>query len=563
MLLAALATDYDGTLAHDGRIEGATIDALIQLRDSGRRVIIVTGRELPDLERVFPECTAVSDAIVAENGALLYLPATREERALGPPPPPAFVEALRRRAVSPLSVGRSIVATWEPEEHKVLEAIAELGIEWQIIFNKGAVMCLPPGVNKASGVAAAAAALELSVLNIVGVGDAENDHAFLSTCGVAVAVANALDMVKAGADLVTKGARGAGVEELIVRMIEDEAKLVAIAPRNCVELGHRPDGEPVHVSRLDAVLVAGSSGAGKSMLATALMERLVEGGRQLCVVDPEGDYEAFTPATTIGGVERAPTEDEALALLRQPQVNAVINLLGIALHDRPGFFASLAGHLEAMRAKVGRPHWLVLDEAHHLVPADAPEFAHDWRGTLALTVEPGGIATHVLAAMTAVVAVGPAAREIVGKFCDIAGRQLPRVPRAPPGDDQVWYWRTEVAAVEVLTVAPPRQEHLRHLRKYAHGELGEDKSFYFRGPEGRLNLRAQNLALFAQIADGVDDETWLYHLRRHDYSRWIADKIGDDDAAHAIAAVESDPKLDAARSRALVHEALQARYAGT
>jgi hydroxymethylpyrimidine pyrophosphatase-like HAD family hydrolase len=142
VLLAALATDYDGTLAHDGRTDAATIDALIQLRDSGRRVIIVTGRELPDLERVFPECMAVSDAIVAENGALLYLPATREERVLAPAPPPEFVEALRRAQVSPLSVGRSIVATWEPEEHKVLEVIAELGLEWQIIFNKGAVMCL-------------------------------------------------------------------------------------------------------------------------------------------------------------------------------------------------------------------------------------------------------------------------------------------------------------------------------------------------------------------------------------------------------------------------------------
>jgi hypothetical protein len=244
-------------------------------------------------------------------------------------------------------------------------------------------------------------------------------------------------------------------------------------------------------------------------------------------------------------------------------VNAVVNLLGVPLHDRPGFFASLAGHLDAMRARLARPHWLVLDEAHHLVPASAPEFAHDWRGSLSLTVEPAGIATHVLAAMTALVAVGPKAREIVESFCELVGGQRPTIPKAPPGDDHVWYWQPHAAAIEVLTVAPPRQEHLRHLRKYAHGELGEDKSFYFRGPKGRLNLRAQNLALFAQIADGIDDETWLYHLRRHDYSRWIADKIGDADAAQVIAAIESDPKLDAARSRTLVHDELKARYAGT
>jgi hypothetical protein len=39
------------------------------------------------------------------------------------------------------------------------------------------------------------------------------------------------------------------------------------------------------------------------------------------------------------------------------------------------------------------------------------------------------------------------------------------------------------------------------------------ESRYFRGPEGRLNLRAKNLALFLQIAEGIDDSTWLHHLR--------------------------------------------------
>src|SRR6266446_10126510 len=57
----------------------------------------------------------------------------------------------------------------------------------------------------------------------------------------------------------------------------------------------------------------------------------------------------------------------------------------------------------------------------------------------------------------------------------------------------------------------PHAQRLRHSRKYAEGELGEDKSFYFRGQEGSLNLRAQNLVLFLQIAEGVDDGTWLYH----------------------------------------------------
>jgi hypothetical protein len=153
MLLAAFAFDYDGTIAHDGRVDDDTVAALKRLKASGRRLLLVTGRQLPDLQRVF---TAVDlfDIVVAENGALLFLPALGEERPLAAPPPPDFLAALARRGVA-ASVGRCIVATWEPNETKVLDAIRELGLEWQIIFNKGAVMCLPAGVNKASGLGAA------------------------------------------------------------------------------------------------------------------------------------------------------------------------------------------------------------------------------------------------------------------------------------------------------------------------------------------------------------------------------------------------------------------------
>jgi hydroxymethylpyrimidine pyrophosphatase-like HAD family hydrolase len=139
---------------------------------------------------------------VADNGSLLYFPELREERLVAAAPPPELVAALSNRSVEPLSVGRGIIATWEPNETIVLECIHELGLEWQIIFNKGAVMVLPPGVNKATGLAAALDALEVSPLNVLAIGDAENDHAFLTASGCAVAVANALDAVKDTADVV-------------------------------------------------------------------------------------------------------------------------------------------------------------------------------------------------------------------------------------------------------------------------------------------------------------------------------------------------------------------------
>src|SRR3954463_3377423 len=186
-----LAADYDGTLAHHGRIEDATWEALGRLRDSGRKVIMVTGRQLEDVLALLPD-PAQFARIVAENGAVLYEPATKDIRLLAEPPPGRFVEELRARGIARIAAGRVIVASWEPHQVTVLEAIRDLGLELQVIFNKGAVMVLPTGVNKATGLCAALAALGLSPHNTVGVGDAENDHALILACECGVAVGNAL-----------------------------------------------------------------------------------------------------------------------------------------------------------------------------------------------------------------------------------------------------------------------------------------------------------------------------------------------------------------------------------
>lgn len=218
MYIICLATEYDGTIAHNGVVDDSTLRALIDFKRSGRKLVLVTGRELPDLSRCFSRLD-LFDRVVAENGALLYTPASKKEQPLAPEPPESFIERLRAAGVAPLSVGRSIVATWEPHEKIVLEAIRDLGLELQIVFNKGAVMVLPANVNKASGLKAALDDLGLSAHNVVAVGDAENDHAFLQASGFAVAVANALPAIKNEADLVTRGARGAGVSELIESLL--------------------------------------------------------------------------------------------------------------------------------------------------------------------------------------------------------------------------------------------------------------------------------------------------------------------------------------------------------
>lgn len=356
MRFLALAADYDGTLATNGQVNEATLAALKRLRESGRKLLLVSGRHLDDLCSVFPHVD-LFDYVVAENGAVLYIPATKEEQILGDRPPDAFIQALRVQNVEPLGVGKVIVSTWEPHETTVLQAIRDLGLELQVIFNKGAVMVLPSGVNKASGLSAALAKLELSPHNVVAVGDAENDHAMLSLCEVSVAVANALPMVKERVDWVTQGSRGEGVTELIDRLIASDLQDMAIE-RHKIVMGVSNDGQEVYLHPYGtSVLLAGTSGGGKSTLATGVLE-----------------------------------------------------------------------------------------------------------------------------------------------------------------------------------------------------------CFYFRGADGKLNLKAQNLTMFVQLADGVDEDTWQYHLEQQDYSHWLQEAIKDDELAAEVADIEKQSNLSTHESRDRVKAAILQRY---
>lgn len=226
MRFVALATDYDGTIAHHGEVAPETLEALRRVRESGRKLVLVTGRKLEDLLEAFPEAH-VFDRIVAENGGLLYRTETLEQVLLARPADERLAEDLRARGADPISVGATIVATREPHQEAALEAIQALGLELQVVFNKGAVMILPSGVNKASGLTAALIELGLSHHDVAGIGDAENDHAFLDLCELGAATANALPALKQTADHVTAAEDGAGVREFIGELLEDDLQRIA------------------------------------------------------------------------------------------------------------------------------------------------------------------------------------------------------------------------------------------------------------------------------------------------------------------------------------------------
>lgn len=569
MRFHALATDYDGTIAHNGKVDDATIAALERLKKSGRKLILVTGRELPDLLTVFDRMDLFQLAVM-ENGAMIYNPATKEKRVLAEPPPPKFAEKLRERGVWPLSVGEVIVATFEPHDKTVFDTIREFGLELQVIFNKGAVMVLPSGVNKATGLVAALAELRLSPHNAVGVGDAENDHAFLKVCECSAAVANALPAVKDTADFVTQGERGEGVAELIDELIASDLSHLKTLARHRIVIGTREnnDKEEVGIDPAGAgVMICGTSGSGKSTLTIAVLERLADAGYQVLVVDPEGDYTNANFVTHVGNPTHAPLLEDVAESLKDPRRSIVVNLLGVPLADRPGFFTQLMPHILAEKAKSGRPHWLVIDETHHLIPAseeaaDVASLLPD-RGLMFVTVHADSVNTAALANIGTLVVIGGHPSETVKKFCSSVGESVPKCPKIegdklPAGDALVW--QRGIAEAVLIHTKPPRTERRRHLRKYAAGNLGPDRSFYFRGPHEKLNLKAQNLVTFLQMADGVDDETWEFHRTNGDFSKWVREEIKDKQLADELSEIEADKKAEPKDTRAAVRAVIEARY---
>ena len=219
MSYRALATDFDGTIATEGKVSQTTYSALQRWQQLGRSLILVTGRQLDDLYNVFPQAKTF-DCIVAENGALLSFPTIKEEKLLGDPPPESLVKALQQRQVKPLSVGRGIVSTEVPHDVTVLEVIKELNLAWQISYNKGAVMLLPNGVDKDLGLRKALEKMNLSPNEVVAVGDGENDLPLLQLCGLSVSVNNALPMLKDASDWIMTKDCGNGVVELIDRLLQ-------------------------------------------------------------------------------------------------------------------------------------------------------------------------------------------------------------------------------------------------------------------------------------------------------------------------------------------------------
>ncbi len=221
-------------------------------------------------------------------------------------------------------------------------------------------------------------------------------------------------------------------------------------------------------------------------MATRIVESLIEQKYQFCLIDPEGDYEKFEGAVVFGGPQSPPPRDEVLRLLDNPMANAVVCMTGMKIADRPPFFLNLMSELLQGRGNTGHPHWIVLDEAHHLMPADwepaVSLLPETLRNTILITVHPELLSPRLLERVQFLLAVGSNARENLAMFAKAVGTEPPECPRSPEAPGELLFWKRDSGKPPVVVKAyPSKTERHRHRRKYVEGELSPERSFYFQG----------------------------------------------------------------------------------
>ena len=497
----AVALDYDGTLA-GGQVAPATLAALTEARARGIRVILVTGRIMSELRAVFPEVDEHIDAVVAENGALLVTHGGA--RLLAAPVGRAVSAALTGRGVVHRS-GRALIAGAAADEPAALEVVRELGLDCQLIRNRGELMILPAGVTKATGLLEALRELGLSPHNAIGVGDAENDHTLLDACEVGVAVANAVDALRARADMILARPDGEGVADLLQGpLLSGRAHLHP--HRWWVTLGTDDDGEPVTLpgSQLN-IAVCGGTGKGKSYLSGLICEQLIRLGYSLVVLDPEGDHHGLGELRDViitGGHEgRLADPAEVVRLLRNGRTSVVTDLSHLDTPARAAYATDLASEVEAHRAATGVPQWVVVDEAHVPIGRDVTArrmLNPPAKGYLLVTWQPAELSADALLALDAIITLGsarPESRfiEITAAVADMPRAEIARLLSGPDGR-AVLAWRQRPGQAVAFTLGLRTTPHLRHAHKYGWAGVEPARRFYFKtGPDTATGAVAANL----------------------------------------------------------------------
>lgn len=555
----AVGVDYDGTLTEGARPAPAVLAAIARARADGIAVVLVTGRIRAELLADFADVADHFDALVVENGAEIDIGGRRITTA--PPVGPALSGALAARGIRHRR-GSLIIAASGSDEHAIVDEVASAGLECQLVHNRGELMILPAGVNKGLGFASALAELGISPHDAVAVGDAENDHSLLAAAELGVAVGNAVASLRSVADVVLEQADGDGVATLLDDLA-GAGVLWRRRRRPQIVLGHDAVGEAVCVAAHPGnILVTGGSGDGKSYVAGLIAEQLVDLAYSVLVVDPEGDHvglDTLRPVVVLGDDAPPPPAGVVADLMERSDACVVVDLSQLAPPERERYLAALPATIEAGRREHGRPHWVIVDEAHHGFVDGASIVDLASSGYCLVTWRPQDLPNSTVAAIDVVVALttpnpDPAVVDITAAVAGEPRAAIAELLTQPTGG-LVVVRRDRQRGPRRARVAARRTSHFRHEHKYDVEGTSVQRGFWFRDDHDRPTGRvARSLHELAVELAGCPAGVIRHHAPLGDISRWIESVFHDRRLALVVTRIESqltaassDGAVDAAR----------------
>jgi hypothetical protein len=408
-------------------------------------------------------------------------------------------------------------------------------------------MLLPAGISKGAGVRQVIRALGLSFHDVLALGDAENDLDLFEACGWAGCPASAVPALQDRADWIFPGDDGAAVARAIAGPILRAGLAVDRSPRHRVALGWAVETSEVVTIPVRGVnvLIYGDPLSGKSWLAGALVERLVDRRYAVCILDPEGDYRVLARLPNVLWVEvrdRASMERALGHFDLDPSVSIVADLAALPHREKVEIIETALTVIRRSRRRLGLPHWVVLDEAHYsLHPEGVAEHASgvEDRGFCLATYRARWLRESVMKAMDVLLLARITRPEELAflrrVLADSPGGgedAISDLPDLPRGKFLMMQPEATGPRTALTFVAPPRDTpHVRHLKKYVDSSVSPEWCFFFRRSDGSRVATADNLSTFREALWTVEDNVLAYHAQRGDFSRWVRDVITDLDLA--------------------------------
>jgi hydroxymethylpyrimidine pyrophosphatase-like HAD family hydrolase len=552
MHISVIATDFDGTISEGDRLALEAGRVLRRWREAGRIAVLVSGRPFEFL-RDLQEREQAFDLIVAENGAVLYNPYSDEMRLPFGEVPDDLVDTLAQLGI-PLWRGIAIAGTTLPYDDAVWVASRELGLAVHVEINRSEVMLLPPGASKGAGLVHLLQNEGLSPRNLLAFGDAENDHSLLQAAEVKVAVANAVESLQAIADHVTPGVGPVGVTNFVERYLL-ERKVFDFPIRSAHHFSLDRAAE-VSLNAHDLVdreiLIAGGSGYSKSWLACRLADGLIGGGYQLLGLDPVGDLSALSHhASCLSlGRQEVPAISLVVQLLAETDLSLVLDLSRMPTTEEKVLYATgLLRHVLELRRRLGRPHWILIDEAQDLLggpdnPARLPLLQGlESFGVCLATWQPSRLDQALLERMHGFVLTRHRlSREVecLSRLLASQGLDVNRLPEhlSQLDEGQALIWGLTPSTNDTLTplrfgTGPRIFPGMHRLHRYLEDRVASPKQFYFHDQTGN-SLPAGNLGELIERVGASDLEVVNFHFQRGDFGHWIRDVLHDETLARWV-----------------------------